>query len=106
MARPSIQSVFFHQQNSLTYQSPSGFMTKASHRQHHAVATVEEISQSFFQTRVVEVFTEQPIADAVPEASVGVVVGVLAELDDVGPAQHLCLELGPVDLRSLGVHLN
>lgn len=78
---------------------------KGFYRQHHAVATVEEVSQGFIETRVVKVFTEKPISDAVPEAAVGVVVGVLAELDDVGSAQHLCLELGPVDLRSLGIHL-
>ena len=78
---------------------------KGFYRQHHAVATVEEVSQGFIETRVVKVFTEKPISDAVPEAAVGVVVGVLAELDDVVPFHHLHLELVPVNLGSLGIQL-
>jgi hypothetical protein len=78
---------------------------KVFYRHQHVVATVEEVSQGFLETCEVKVLAEQPISDAVPEAAVGVVVGVLAELDDVGSAQHLGLELDPVDLRSLSVQL-
>ena len=66
-------------------------MNNITHCQEHVIAAVEKISQSFFQTCVVEVLAEEPVTDAVPEAAVGVVVG------------HL--ELVPVNLGSLGVHL-
>ena len=48
---------------------------------------------------------EDTVAETVPESSVGVVVGVLAELDDVVTAEHLGLELVPVDLGLFGAQL-
>jgi hypothetical protein len=73
--------------------------------QEHVVTAIEEIGQSFFQTCVIEVLAEEPVTDAVPEATVGVVVGVLAELDDVVAFHQLHPELLPVDLGSFGIHL-
>ena len=83
----------------------SGKLLVASHRHEHVVAAVEEVGQGLLETREVEVLTEDPVAETVPEAAVGVVVGVLAELDDVVTAEHLDLELLPVDLGLLGGQL-
>ena len=80
-------------------------MDNITHGQEHVVAAVEKISQSFFQACVVEVLAEEPVTDAVPESAVGVVVGVLTELDDVVAFHQLHLELVPVNLGSLGIHL-
>ena len=64
------------------------------------LAAAEEVGQRFLQARVVKVLSEDPVADAVPESTVGVVVRVLAQPHDVVPVHELGLELVPVDLRS------